>query len=152
MVRALASHAPAAVSRVRFPRYMWVESVVSFLCSDSFSFGYNYFEFRPFPEKKKHKHFQILCFSVRSPPSHANSETDTIFVYIASATWREDDNPQRGQVSGKVGVLSPGCARNINKDGVHFEVRVRSRRSYGKIEDSKQSTNLVTFDLESSLV
>ena len=31
------------------------------------------------------------------------------------------------------------CARNINKDGARFGVRVRSWRSYGKIEDCKQS-------------
>ena len=37
-------------------------------------------------------------------------------------------------------VLSLGCARNINKDGAHFKARVRSWRSYGKIEDCKQST------------
>ena len=33
------------------------------------------------------------------------------------------------------------CASNINKDGARFGVRVRSWRSYGKIEDCKQSTN-----------
>ena len=33
--------------------------------------------------------FTVLYFSVRSPQSHANSETGAIFVYIASAT---DDN------------------------------------------------------------
>ena len=32
------------------------------------------------------------------------------------------------------------CARNINKDGALFGVRVRSWRSYEKIEDCKQST------------
>ena len=31
------------------------------------------------------------------------------------------------------------CARNINKDGARFGVRVRSWQSYGKIEDCKQS-------------
>ena len=39
-------------------------------------------------------------------------------------------------------VLSPGCARNINKDGARFRVCVRSWRSYGKTEDCKQSRNL----------
>ena len=34
------------------------------------------------------------------PLSPANSETGAIFVYTASATWREDDNPPRGRVSG----------------------------------------------------
>ena len=37
-------------------------------------------------------------------------------------------------------ILSPGCARNINKDGAHFGVGVRSWGSYRKIEDCKQST------------
>ena len=36
-------------------------------------------------------------------------------------------------------VLSPGCAGNINKDGACFGFRVRSWRSYRKIEDCKQS-------------
>ena len=31
--------------------------------------------------------FTVLYFSIRSPRSHANSETGAIFVYIASATW-----------------------------------------------------------------
>ena len=37
--------------------------------------------------------------------------------------------------------LSPSCARNINKDRARFRVRVRSWRSFGKIEECKQSTS-----------
>ena len=105
--------------------------------------------------------FTILYISVRSPRfseprSHANSLTGAIFVYIASATWREDDNTPRHwggldayfscitapntHIPDTIVVFSPGCARNINKDGGRFGVRLRWR-SYGKIEDGKQSTN-----------
>ena len=45
--------------------------------------------------------FTFLYFSVRSPRSHANSDTGAICVYIASANWREDDKPLRGRVSGR---------------------------------------------------
>ena len=111
------------------------------------------------PRSRQARLCTVLYFSVRSPRSHANSETGAIFVYNASAT---DDNPPRGWVSGGGGgldayhspqrsylrrppprwivVLSPGCARNINKDGPRFGVRVRPWRFYGEIEDCKQST------------
>ena len=45
----------------------------------------------------------------------------------------------------------PGCARNINKDGARFGVRVRSQRSYGKIEDCIQS-NTQTVEIDFQLV
>ena len=51
-------------------------------------------------------------------------------------------------MSGTVGcaqprtLITPGCVRNINKDGTRFGVRVRSWRSYGKIEDCKQSSTV----------
>ena len=65
---------------------------------------------------------------------HANSETGAIFVHIVSAIWREDDNPPRGRAPG-----------DMSKDGARFGVRERSWRSYGKIEDSKQSSYLPSF-------
>ena len=94
--------------------------------------------------------FTVPYFPVRSPRSHANSETGAIFVYIASAT---DNNPPRGRVSIFRASQPPTlifptpdprwivicCARNINKDGACFGVRVRSWPSYGKTEDCKQS-------------
>ena len=36
------------------------------------------------------------------------------------------------------------CARNINKDGARFGVRVRLWRSYGKIGDCKQSIKIMS--------
>ena len=51
--------------------------------------------------------FTVLYFCVRSPQSHANSETGAIFVYVATAT---DDNPPRGRVSGRVGRASQPLA------------------------------------------
>jgi len=51
-------------------------------------------------------------------------------VYIASATWGEDENPPRRRV---LAVIALG-------DGAMFgsRVSIRSWRSYGKIEDCKQ--------------
>ena len=51
--------------------------------------------------------FTVLYFSVRSPRSHSSSETGAIFVYVASATWRDDDNPPR--VAGVGNMRVGGC-------------------------------------------
>ena len=95
--------------------------------------------------------FTVLYFSVRSPQSHANSEMGAIFVLRAQRTTIHRGGECRGGLDVHhspelsysrqppprwIVVLSPGCARNINKDGARF---VRSWRSYGKIEDCKQS-------------
>ena len=47
------------------------------------------------------RRFSVLYFSVTLPRSYANSETGAAIVYIASATWGEDDNPPRGVESGR---------------------------------------------------
>ena len=49
---------------------------------------------------------QSGLFAERSPRPHANTETGAIFVYNASATWGDDDNPPRGRVSGRFGRAS----------------------------------------------
>ena len=64
--------------------------------------------------------FTVLYFSVRSPRSHANSETGAIFVYIASAAQRTTTH-RGGRVSGSVGrasqpptLISPTSAPSVD--------------------------------------
>ena len=111
--------------------------------------------------------FTVLYFSIRSPRSHANSETCAIFVCIEAQPGegtkihrgsyeRWHHGPQRAYLRRPpprwIVVLSPGCGRNINKDSPRFGVRVRSWRSYGKIEDCKRSiAQLVNKSIEQRL-
>ena len=66
--------------------------ILATLCPCDMSHEVQQVELRATCRGEKIRLFTVLYFSVRSPQSHANSETGAIFVYIASATWREDGN------------------------------------------------------------